>query len=123
MRTLTLAAVLLLAGCDSGGDRNALPPQGEVRQVACALDGAATFQQRCTTEKTSGAEGTILTIRHPDGGFRRFRILPDGRGLEAADGFDETRISLLSDKRIEVDAGDDRYILPARLRPAGAPAE
>ena len=35
------------------------------------------------------AEVTPVT-RHPDGGFRRFSILTDGRGPAAADSFDAT---------------------------------
>lgn len=117
---LPMGALALLFACDRPPDENALPPQGEVTEVPCSLDGQVGFKQRCTTEKTSGAGGTILTIRAPDGGFRRFRVLPDGRGLEAADGFDQTEIRLLSNNRIEVTAGDDRYILPAQLRSSSA---
>jgi hypothetical protein len=67
-------------------------------------------------------QGTVLVIRHPDGGFRRFNILTDGRGLEPADGFDETRISLLNDGMIEVSSGDDKYRLPAQIKGAQEPA-
>lgn len=85
-------------------------------KVECALAGSSTFERTCTTEQIAGAKGTILVIRHPDGGFRRFDILTDGRGLAPADGFDETRISLLSDGMIEVSSGDDKYRLPAQIK-------
>jgi hypothetical protein len=91
-------------------------------KVECALAGAATFERSCTTEQIAGSDGTILVIRHPDGGFRRFDILTDGRGLAPADGFDETTISLLSDGMIEVSSGDDKYRLPAQIKGKGAPA-
>jgi hypothetical protein len=58
----------------------------------------------------------MLVIRHPDGGFRRFNFLTDGRGLEAADGFDETRISLRTGSMIELSSGDDKYRLPAQIK-------
>ncbi len=74
------------------------------------------FERVCTTEQIAGNEGKILVIRHPDGGFRRFDILTDGRGLAPADGFDETKISLLSDGMIEVSSGDDKYRLPAQIK-------
>lgn len=85
-------------------------------KIECALAGSATFERSCTTEQIAGSEGKILVIRHPDGGFRRFDILTDGRGLAPADGFDETRINLLSDGMIEVTSGDDKYRLPAQIK-------
>jgi hypothetical protein len=42
--------------------------------------------------------------------------LNNGRGLSAADGFDETRISLLEDGMIELSSGDDKYRLPAQFK-------
>jgi hypothetical protein len=91
-------------------------------KVECALAGSASFERSCTTEQIAGAQGTVLVIRHPDGGFRRFNILTDGRGLEPADGFDETRISLLNDGMIEVSSGDDKYRLPAQIKGTQEPA-
>jgi hypothetical protein len=85
-------------------------------KIECALAGSSAFERRCTTEQIAGSEGKILVIRHPDGGFRRFDILTDGRGLAPADGFDETRINLLSDGMIEVSSGDDKYRLPAQIK-------
>lgn len=78
--------------------------------------GAGTApDQPCTAEKT----GDILTIRHADGGFRRFRVLTDGRGLESADGAEPATVRLVDHGHIEVDAGDTRYRLPAKI--AGRP--
>ena len=58
-------------------------------------------------------------VRHPDGGFRRFNILTDGRGLAPADGFDETNIKILGGGMIEVSSGDDIYRLPADIKSTG----
>jgi hypothetical protein len=86
-------------------------------KVECALAGSASFERTCTTERIAGADGQILVIRHADGGFRRFKILTDGRGLSPADGFDETKISLIENGMIEVSSGDDKYRLPAQIKP------
>lgn len=91
-------------------------------KIECALAGSAAFERTCTTEQIAGSEGKILVIRHPDGGFRRFDILTDGRGLAPADGFDETKINLLNDGMIEVSSGDDKYRLPAQIKGKDAPA-
>jgi hypothetical protein len=91
-------------------------------KIECALAGSVSFERTCTTEQIAGSDGKILVIRHPDGGFRRFDILTDGRGLAPADGFDETKISLLSGGMIEVSSGDDKYRLPAQIKGKDAPA-
>lgn len=85
-------------------------------KIECALAGSTSFERTCTTERIAGADGQLLVIRHADGGFRRFRILTDGRGLAPADGFDETKISLIENGMIEVSSGDDKYRLPAQIK-------
>lgn len=85
-------------------------------KIECALAGSNDFTRNCSTEKIDGQEGQVLVIRHPDGGFRRFNILTDGRGLAPAQGFDETKISIMADGMIEVSSGDDRYRLPAQIK-------
>jgi hypothetical protein len=126
---LSLFMVISLAACgrDSAADlKNAENDANEAAaldgKVECALAGSAVFERTCSTEQIAGAEGTILIIRHADGGFRRFNILTDGRGLAPADGFDETKINLLSDGMIEVSSGDDKYRLPAQIKNSRAPA-
>jgi hypothetical protein len=91
-------------------------------KIECALAGSSAFERSCTTEQIAGNNGKILVIRHPDGGFRRFDILTDGRGLAPTDGFDETKISLLDGGMIEVSSGDDKYRLPAQIKGRDAPA-
>ncbi|MBL0924069.1 MAG: hypothetical protein IBJ12_06325 [Sphingomonadaceae bacterium] len=119
-----------LAACGGGNEADDLrQAESEAAEeaardgkVECALAGSDTFERACTTEQIAGSEGRILVIRHPDGGFRRFDILTDGRGLAPADGFDETSISLLGDGMIEVSSGDDKYRLPARIKGQDTPA-
>ena len=117
--TLLLSA---LAGC--GGDTTS-SPQSETEaasqaradgKVECALAGSAEFERACYTEQVTVNGATTLVIRHPDGGFRRFNVLSDGRGLAPSDGFDETRIRLLDESMIELTSGDDKYRLPAEIK-------
>ena len=123
-----VSALLLsaLAGCGSDAGSSA-PSKGEKPaqaasdgKVDCALAGSGTFERTCSTEQISADGDIMLVIRHPDGGFRRFNILTDGRGLVPADGFDETRISLLADNMIELSSGDDKYRLPALIKSSNA---
>lgn len=120
----------LLASCSGGDD----PAQGEAADpllvaeaharrdlieggmVYCATAGETGFRPDCTLERTQSEEGQILTIRHPDGGFRRLLVTNDGRGVIAADGAEPAQISPLSQGEIEVAIADDRYRLPATVR-------
>jgi uncharacterized membrane protein len=121
-----LGAVALLAGCSGDGntladaEREAAGEAAEAGKVDCALAGSSEFQRVCTTETVAADSGRMLVVRHPDGGFRRFDILTDGRGLAPADGFDETSIKILSDGMIEVKSGDDSYRLPADIKASAA---
>lgn len=114
------AAFISLSGCGGGdsskAEKEAAKDAALNGKIECALSGSSLFERICTTEQISGSEGSILVIRHPDGGFRRFDILTDGRGLAPADGFDETRINLIDDGIIEVSSGDDKYRLPAQIK-------
>ncbi len=112
--------LLTLAAC-SGGDGSGAFEEAdrqadEAGKIECALAGAASFARVCTTERIAGTGGPLLIIRHPDGGFRRFNILTDGRGLAAAQGADPTSISILNDGQIELKSADDKYRLPAKIK-------
>jgi hypothetical protein len=110
-------ASLALGAC--GADSGSQPPQsGEADRIECALAGSKKFERVCITETMPGEKGRILVVRHPDGGFRRFNILTDGRGLAPADGFDETTIKILGGGMIEVSSADDSYRLPASIKPS-----
>jgi hypothetical protein len=117
-----LAALLALAGCGGdapkAGGSNASAQTGapdDDGKADCMTGGAQQWERDCLVERN----GDMLTIRHPDGGFRRFRVLADGRGLEAADGAESARLSIAGERQVEVAAGDDRYRLPAQI--AGQP--
>lgn len=124
----TVALVLVLPACGGNTDEDLRNAESEADEAAaldgkieCALAGSLAFERSCTTEQIAGSDGKLLVIRHPDGGFRRFDILTDGRGLAPADGFDETKITLMDGGMIEVSSGDDKYRLPAQIKGKDAP--
>ncbi len=122
-----LALSLALTACENRPDNSILADAeqraasraGDDGKIECAIDGASDFSRDCYTERLVGENGVTMIIRHPDGGFRRFNVLTDGHGLEAADGFDQARIALVEDGRILVTVGPDQYLLPAQIK-AGA---
>lgn len=105
------ALLLALAACSAEERR---PDQS---MIACAVDGGDLADQ-CTVEQQAHPEGTVLTVRHPDGGFRRLVTTRDGRGVAPADGSEEASVTLIADGLIEVRIGDARYRLPATVKGA-----
>ncbi|MDI1295406.1 MAG: hypothetical protein PSY12_05900 [bacterium] len=81
----------------------------------CVIGANAAWARTCLIERGTD----MLTLRHPDGGFRRFRIVSDGRGLVPADGAEQAKLSILGDRQIEVSVGVDRYRLPATIAGPG----
>lgn len=119
-RWLLLIATVL-AGC-SGQPSN--PPEApealageEDDRVLCALGDEVEFTEQCDVERVQNGDRRELVMRHPDGGFRRFEIVTDGRGLAAADGAEEAVVTPLSDGRIQLTVGTDRYRMPATVKP------
>ena len=105
-----LAALLpLLAAC--GGPP---APKADAR-IECALDGATAFAPVCTVERTPGPD-VLLTIRGPNGSFRRLAATSDGHGVMAADGAEPATVRIVGTGLIEVSIGGDRYRLPATIR-------
>ena len=87
--------------------------------IACAVAGAP-MAPNCGIERQPTPSGMVLVLRHPDGGFRRVKLVPDGRGVIAADGAIPARVKILDPTLIEVEIDGDIYRLPARLGPAHA---
>lgn len=118
---ILLAGALVLAGCsgaersDGDGAGSAGPRQNPGLAIACALGGASQFAEDCTVEQSSDGETVILTLRHPDGGFRRLRVTQDGRGVATADGALPAQVAIEGDRQIGVTIGSDRYRLPATV--------
>ena len=124
-KQLVVASCLLLAACGGDStDADLAAAEGEAAgeaakagRIECALAGSTDFDRKCTTERISGPEGQLLVIRNPDGGFRRFKILTDGRGLAPADGIDpDFKLAVIGGGMIEVRSADDIYRLPADIK-------
>ena len=113
MRIFSLALILALAAC---GEQTTEAPSGA--PIACALDGAVEFTNACRGEAQIVPGGSILVIRHPDGGFRRFEI--EGEIVRTADGVEPTSVTVAPDATGVV-VGSDRYRLPPPAPPVDAP--
>jgi hypothetical protein len=121
MRTFILLALLGLAACGDpkaagGGSDSTVEAAAGAEKIDCAVNGAIGFERVCVVERTAGADGLVLTIRHPSGGFRRLQVTKDGRGVVPADGAESAAVRVLDDAHIEVAIGSDRYKLPATIR-------
>jgi hypothetical protein len=113
MRISSAAALLLpLAACSS--EASVAPSADPDDLIECALAGAAAFARDCAVERNVEEGSLYLVVRHPDGGFRRFEVLRDGRALASADGADQAQIELRGEG-IEVAVGADRYRFPATI--------
>lgn len=111
---LALGAFAGVAGC-TPSEPESLTGDDESR-IACALGDETEFTEQCDAERVQNGAVHELVMRHPDGGFRRFEIVSDGRGLVAADGSEEAVVTPLTDGRIQLSVGGDRYRLPATVK-------
>jgi len=94
--------LLVLASC--GGPP---PPAAPETRINCRPAGAAEYARACTVERV----GNRLTVSKPDGGFRRFRIMPGGV-IMPADGAEPVRITVRPDGEMEIEVGGDRFAFP-----------
>lgn len=126
MRTIALLALIILAGCDTrtAEQRTRAAVEQAQRQAAgddgaipCARAGQEGLKRDCLVERTATQQGLVLTLRHPDGAFRRLLVTGDGRGVVAADGAVPAQVSVVRSDRIAVNIDGDRYELPATVKP------
>lgn len=107
---------LSLAACDQASPGGGGKSTTGGAAIPCALAGAAAFKAECTVERSTTDDGIVLTLHHPDGGFRRLQVATDGRGVVTADGADAASIKVVGADAIEVSVGEDRYRLPATVK-------
>jgi len=100
----------VVSGCSSPSG----PPSAAegAEHIDCALDGSATFEKLCAVERAKQGGVLTLVVRHPDGSFRRFEVLDDGRGLTVADGAQQA-VTAYVEGFAEVSVERDRYRFPA----------
>lgn len=91
-------------------------------RIECAVPGERAMALNCTITRTQTQDGLYLTLRHPDGGFRRLLVTTDGRGVVAADGAERAVVTPVASDLIEVGLGGARYHLPATVRETAKPA-
>src|SRR3546814_10678256 len=116
MRTFSVAAMTLVLS--AGGAPVEQEEMADIDgKLYCAVDGANELTQSCTLERIDGPVGHVLVLHQPGGGFRRFRIVSDGRGVIPADGAEQAQLALAGDNMIDVKVADDRYRFPATLGP------
>jgi hypothetical protein len=121
--SLFLALTIPLAAC-AGGEEEAreqayAQAAEQADRIECAVGASDQFERNCIIERSAGEKGLILTIRAPDGSFRRLLVTDDGRGVVAADGAEQATVNVIADNRIEVKVAGDRYRLPATVRASG----
>jgi hypothetical protein len=110
---------MLLAACSSGEQAAASKFESgseDDGKIACALGGAEKFTRDCSIERAQQDGKLTLVVRHPDGGFRRFEVLTDGRGVAVADGSEQAETALVGPD-LEVVVGTDAYRFPATRKP------
>ncbi len=112
-----IIAILALSACSQ--EPTAAPGANE-NALKCALDGAAQFAPVCAVERETQDGALFLTVRHPDGGFRRFEVMTDGSGVALADGSETGEFSMGPDGQLEAKVGDDRYRFPVKVKARNA---
>jgi hypothetical protein len=118
MRTSSAALLLLLGACSQeAAEKPAVAAAEGDNRIECALGGAAEFKRDCVVEREQQVGGVSLTVRHPDGGFRRFMVYNEG--IETADGADRAEVTQHGG-RTDVTVGSDRYRFTSRLAAGNA---
>jgi hypothetical protein len=118
-------AMLLAAGCSAGKpdnsklaevEKKAAESADEDGRVLCALDGAEKYGRTCTMDRKTTQTGEEIVLSRGDGGFRRLRVLTNGRGVEVADGAEPAKLNVVEEGLLDVAIGSDRYRLPAATK-------
>jgi urocanate hydratase len=116
MRVILAVSILgLSAACSSQGGDSSDARQAESVTIACAVSGASQLSEVCRVERINAADGVRLLVRHPDGGFRRFRLTGDAEVLAVADGAEQASRAVTTVADIDIAVGKDRYRFPASI--------
>ena len=91
-------------------------------RIGCAVAGAKEFSDTCAVDRVNADGKLTLVVRHPDGAFRRFAVVTDGRGVVVADGAEQAKTVMEGDK-LAVSVGSDRYLFPVKVKSAAADAK
>lgn len=105
-----LPILLMLAACS---DDPVVEERVAGLTAPCALNGADAFDRSCTVQRQVRADGTLLTLIAPDGGFRRVSVGLDGSSIAAGDGAEPAWLVTGAAGQIEIRIARDRYRLPA----------
>ena len=113
----SIALIAFAAAACSGGQAPPAEAEG-AEKIACALAGAKNFTPVCAVDRAKEDGVLTLIVRHPDGGFRRFMVLDDGRGLAVADGATQA-VTRFEGGMAELAVEQDRYRFPVTVKGDG----
>jgi hypothetical protein len=116
LRIFSAAVLLALAGCSQkkGEDGQTAEAEATKEMVPCAFGGAKEFNAKCTVDRSIAEGKNYITVRHPDGGFRRLEVLDGGKRYASADGADAVEGGP-NGAEVEVMVGDDHYLMPSNI--------
>lgn len=115
LRISSAIGILLAASACSQGEEVQAQAEEGADAIECAIGPGSDFGPDCLVERTSEGDAQVLVVRHANGGFRRFEVLPQGAGLAAYDGADAVTQTLEGDLLV-IEIGGDRYRFPARAK-------
>lgn len=115
----TFVTLLLLPACGGTPEEKSATLDTDGK-IDCRVGADTQFTRFCSLERARTDQGTLLTVRKPDGGFRRLLTTRDGRGVIAADGAEQAEVTIVGDNLIEVAIAGDSFRLPARIGPVPA---
>ena len=105
---------ILLASCGGATEQKSATIEDDGK-IDCRVGADTQFTRFCSLERSKTEQGTLITVRKPDGGFRRLLTTRDGRGVVAADGAEQAEVTIVGENLIEVAIAGDSFRLPARI--------
>ncbi len=114
-----LILALLLEACGGAAEEKSATLDDDGK-IDCRVGADTQFTRFCSIERSKAEQGTLITVRKPDGGFRRLLTTRDGRGVVAADGAEQAEVTIIGDHLREVAIAGDSFRLPARIGRAPA---